>query len=244
VLGLFLFLASRFASAKKPANTTEMMMTLIGHRRERTHDDVRWCARHTHSAKTRFGGKAHRRTLGHNSGGSARVGRTRSVPDGSNSLKNLLQQWVPLNSTSAHARPQKRRIPKEIERNLEIRKSASLLAIVKPVERDLKSGRFASLRKSRAEFLSAGDQGNVRRAVAGRAGAVGTEAKRVFQEPLQDCLVTSPPAQTSRHLIAHPQRSYKSATWLNRMIWSRAAHKFLSVTSMYTTIRFAEAQQI
>ena len=62
------------------------------------------------------------------------------------------------------------------------------------VVRDLKTCRFESLRKSRAKFLRASDPGNVRCAVAGRAGAVGTQAKRVFEEPLQDSLVTSPPA--------------------------------------------------
>jgi hypothetical protein len=77
---------------------------------------------------------------------------------------------------------------------LKIRKSASLLAIEKPVERDLESSRFASLPKPSAKFLGAGDPGNVRYAVAGGAGAVGTQAKRVFEEPLQDSLVTSPPA--------------------------------------------------
>ena len=62
------------------------------------------------------------------------------------------------------------------------------------VARDLMICRVGSLRISRAKFLRAGDPGNVRGAVAGRAGAAGTRAKRVFEEPLQDRLVTSPPA--------------------------------------------------
>ena len=62
------------------------------------------------------------------------------------------------------------------------------------VARDSIICRFESLLNSRAEFLRAGDPGNVRCAVAGRAGAVGTQATRVFEEPLQDRLVTAPPA--------------------------------------------------
>ena len=60
--------------------------------------------------------------------------------------------------------------------------------------RDLIICRCGGLLNSRAEFLRAGDPGNVRCAVAGRAGAVGTPANRVFEEPLQDRFVTPPPA--------------------------------------------------
>jgi hypothetical protein len=83
-------------------------------------------------------------------------------------------------------------------KEFKVRKSPSPSVIENLVKhllaRDLKRCRFESLRKSRAKFLRAGDPGNVRCAVAGRAGAVGTQAKRVFEEPLQDRLVTSPPA--------------------------------------------------
>jgi hypothetical protein len=85
------------------------------------------------------------------------------------------------------------------------------------VARDLISCRIESLLNSRGKFLGAGDPGNVRCAVAGRTGAVSTQARRVFEEPLQDRFVTAPPAWTSRR-IAHRQHSSKSARG-NRTIW-------------------------
>ena len=62
------------------------------------------------------------------------------------------------------------------------------------VARDLIICRIESLLNSRAKFLRAGDPGNMRCAVTRGAGAVGTQARRVFEEPLQHRLVTSPPA--------------------------------------------------